>query len=1037
MASFKKLNNILGWAIFLIALLTYALTAEPTGSLWDCGEFISGAYKLEVVHPPGAPFFILIGRMFAGAADMLSSNPENIAWAVNLLSGVCTALAVLFVTWITTILGRMMLVGRSGVPSKADTVAILGAGAVAGLSSTFITSMWFSAVEGEVYAMSTFFTALTFWIMMKWYNQPASNQNDRYIVLAAFCVGLSIGVHLLSLLTIPAIAILYYFKKNEKVNILGLGVAFVAGIAALWLVQSVTIIKLPNWGALMDKFFVNDIGLPVGSGFMFFYALIIAGLIGGLIYASRKASQAMQTGFLSFLMVLVGFSLYTTILIRANAGTPINMNEPKDLFSLVSYLSREQYGERDILYGPTFEANPINVEYSDKYGLVDGKYIKVDQKGKYIYKDEDKMLFPRMIQTDRRPNYRQFLGAPANKKMKNVTMGDNLKFLFKYQMGWMYWRYFMWNFAGRQNGTQGTDNYNPKFGNWISGVGFIDNARLFNMKKMPDYMKNHKAANKYYFLPIIFGLLGLFFHFRKRPKEWFVILILFLMTGLAITFYSNQPHSEPRERDYVLVGSFFTFCMWIGLAVLAIYSMLKERVSSMGAAGIGVGLTMIVPLILGFQNWDDHNRGDHFGARDYAINFLESCDKNAIIFTHGDNDTYPLWYAQEVENIRPDIRVINLSLIAVDWYINQMRRKVNDSPAIKLSISQEAYRGRDRNQLMFYDPNQSGKTMNLVQGLKFMGGDNPLPLQGGGKTVSYMPAKKFVLPVNKQQVLASGTVKPEDADKIVDYLPIKLSSDVLYKDRLAMLDIIASNSFERPIYWAVTSQTEKLLGLQHYMRLEGLALRLVPINSQTERDSEFGVLGYGSVGTDVMYENIMTKFAWGNFNTDEDEFINYSYGPSVQTLKIAFLRLGRKLIAKGEWNKVVDITNKYFEVFPNNNFTYDFNSLYMLRYYFQAKDYCAQTGAETGIQTPTWCSTLQETIKPHIQALAKNTAQQKEFYASLSTSDIKHFSFDKNQADATQQELLQTVNRYYTGDQEFQNEINALFSSSTSQPIQN
>ena len=727
MMSYKKLSTITGWVVFAIAMIVYIMTAERTGSLWDCGEFILGAYKLQVVHPPGAPLFLIVGRLFTWVAEIFSNDPSAIAFSVNLMSGMCTAFAAAFVAWTTIIFARLALGDRDRELTQGEIIAACGGGLAAGLATAFSTSIWFSAVEGEVYAMSTFFTTICVWSMAKWYGLPDTPKSDKWIIFAVYAAGLSIGVHLLSLLTFPAMGLLYYFKKSKKITAKGFVLAAAAGALMIPIIQKVIIGGIPALWSNLELLMVNNFGMPVQSG-IFPTILIIAALIFFAVrWAEKNKNGLAQRIIVAMSLLVISFSTLGVVIIRANANTPINMNDPSDPLRLLPYLNREQYGERPLVRGPHYEAEPVSTTKEDRYGRVGDRYEVVDTKLKYVYRNEDKILFPRIAHPDQnRPAlYRRWMDYMGFEKGTEPNMAFNIRFLMRYQIGYMYWRYFMWNFVGRQNGEQGLEAWNPKSGNWLSGIKFIDSAKTYNQDRLPETIRTNEARNKYFFLPLIFGLLGLVFQFRLRKRDWMALLVLFLFTGLGIIFYSNQPPREPRERDYVLVGSFFTFCIWIGMAVPALYTILRERLknTSMMPAIVASGLVLLAPAIMAFQNFDDHNRSGHYAARDYATNFLESCDENAIIFTYGDNDTYPLWYAQEVENVRRDVRVVNLSLIAVDWYINGLRRKINDSPPIKLSIPASGYQGNKRNQMYIRDPEGAKRPMALDAALRFMADD--------------------------------------------------------------------------------------------------------------------------------------------------------------------------------------------------------------------------------------------------------------------------------------------------------------------------
>ncbi|MFN4257210.1 MAG: protein O-mannosyl-transferase family [Saprospiraceae bacterium] len=978
MANFRTLNNIVGWLVFAVAALLLAAAAEPTGSLWDCGEFISGAYKLQVVHPPGAPIFLLVGRLFAWVGSMVSANPENIAYSVNLLSAASTAGAAMFICWSATILGKLALVGRETENDDMGTgekIAVLGTGLVAGLTTAFCSSIWFSAVEGEVYAMSTFFTCLTLWAMLKWYNAPDTAASDRWIVFAMYSSALSIGVHLLSLLTFPALALLYYFKKSRQPKLSGALVASLVGVAFIVGIQTIIITGIPNLWAFFDKLLVNSFGMPFNSGLIPLALIYGGGIWYGLRRAQRTGNGLLQKLVVSFAVMNIAYMAFGMVIIRSNANPPINMNAPSDPMRLLPYLNREQYGERPLLRGPHFDSKPADVKVEDRYGRVGDKYVITDQKIDYEYAPGDKMFFPRMQDYSQgRPGiYRRWLEKPSG----TPTFGDNLEFFFKYQIGWMYWRYFMWNFSGRQNGEQGYYSWDPSAGHWISGFDFLDEGRIGNQSALTDRMKNDPAKNKYYLIPFFLGLLGLFFHWQRRPREFAALMALFIITGLGIIVYSNQPPNEPRERDYVLVGSFFTYAIWVGMSVLAIFDLLRKKVLGDGlAAPVSVALALAAPLLMVTENWDDHSRAKHYGSRDYASNFLNSCEPNAIIFTYGDNDTYPLWYAQETEGIRRDVRVVNLSLIAVDWYIDQLRRKVNDSAPIKLSLSAEQIRGYKRVQIPFYAPGGAEREMTLAQVMKFLGEDHPLPAQGGRDFDTHLPSRYLSIPVNKDEVLKNGVVAPKDSAAIVDTIRFtigetdpktgKSKATYITKDDLAVMDIINSNIWERPIYWAVTCREEKLLGLQDYLQLEGLGMRLVPIKTRSQ--DAYGIVGSGRVGLDQAFKNMTEKWKWGNFDK-ERLHVDRSYQPSIQTMRVSFIRVARELMMQRDTARCVALVDKYFEAFPQMNFAYDNFTTYLVQLYVQAGEY--------------------EKAKAKIQAIADETEQQLKFFDSQDPALLK------------------------------------------------
>jgi len=1024
MKSFNKLSNITGWLMFAVAATVYMLTAEPTSSLWDCGEFISAAYKLEVVHPPGAPLFLMIGRMFAWVATLISDDPTSIAYSLNVMSGISTAFLVMFVCWSTIMLSKLAMVGRQGTPEEGgQTLAILGSGVVAGLATTFATSVWFSAVEGEVYAMSSGFSGLVAWASLKWYTSDHPRA-DRWLVFIAYMMGLSIGVHLLSLLAFPFLGVLFYYKKKEEEGVhefswVGSFIGFLGGFVGLVAVQYFIIPRLPQMAAAVDYFFVNGMGMGLGIGFLFFIFLLVAAVIGTLRYAHKKNNYYLHLGTMMVAMILIGFSSYGMVVVRANAQAAINMNNPSDPYSMLSYLNREQYGTRPLVYGPHFASERDGSYEKDKdvWRPVekDGKivYDIVDEKIEVGYKSSDMMLFPRLTHTDRAGEYAKWMDlGPSGKP----TMAQNLGFFFQYQLGYMYGRYFAWNFIGRQNAFQGTDG-NFTRGNWLSGVPPVDAMRLHTQSNLPDYIKNDKSRNTYYFLPFIFGLIGLLFHISKRKREAAAVAVLFLMTGVAIIVFTNQPPREPRERDYVIVGSVFTFCMWMGMAVPYIYERLKGKMAGVGAAGLATVIVLVAPIIMGFQNWDDHSRAEQYGARDYAINFLESCAPNAIIFTYGDNDTYPLWYAQEVENIRPDVRVVNFSLLAVDWYVDQLRRKINTSPKIEMSIPKEAYRGKLRNYLPFQP--LTNNYVNLSTVIDIIGDPNKLGANKNKVNVnvlkqfaSIVPAKNVYLPVDLAAARKNGAIPESIPDSMV--LPqVKFAlkdGQYMMKDEIALMDIISTNAkrgWERPIYFAVTCRPEKIMGLKDYLMLEGMALRIVPY--RTESPSSMAIL-MGKVDTDLMFDNMVGteekpgKFKWGGFDK-KDFFINESYMPSVHSLQYGFIRLADALIKEGSKEKAVATVDQFFSSFPHMNFPYD-----QSRMGLQAIRFYLDLGEE-------------EKAQEHINILVDALVDRMAFYNNLlAASDRTTFDPEMRESMGMIQNVMQIVNTL-SKDEEFKKTI--------------
>ena len=976
MGKLNRIHKLTGWLVFAIAAIVYILSAERTGSLWDVGEFILGAHKLQVVHPPGAPLFLIIGRMFAAVGDVLGGdNQAMIAYAVNLVSGFCTAFSAAFVAWMTIRLSKLSLIGRDDLATKelgsGQNVAVAISGLVAGLATAFCSSIWFSAVEGEVYAMSLFFTCLTAWAVIKWYCKPDTPEADRWLLFALFSAGLSIGVHLLSILTIPAMAIFYYYKKKQAPSFLGLVGSLIAGVAAIVFIQTFVIVGIPTIWQWFEIPMVNSFGLPVHSGIIPTLALLGAVLYFGLRYAHRNNKAGLQQILVGFALMITAFSTVGVVVLRAEAKTPVNMNNPDNVTSLLPYLNREQYGERSLIYGQTFTGNVNKTDVTERYGLVDGEYVEgVNQK---ITPDYDKkMLFSRMWDSSqgRVRLYKQWMGLNPDEALPRgrPTQGDNIKFFVRYQIGWMYWRYFMWNFSGRQNGEQGYTDWDESAGNWITGIKFIDEMRLGNLDELHESAKDDPARNTYFALPFLFGLIGLFWHARKSRKEFIGLLGLFVITGLGIIVYTNQPPSEPRERDYVLVGSFFTYCIWMGMAVPALYELVREKLNAKGfgvAGGIGA-IVLIAPLLMGFQNWDDHSRANHTGSRDYASNFLTSVDENAIIFTYGDNDTYPLWYAQEVEGIRTDVRVVNLSLIAVDWYIDLLRYKMNDSEPIKLGLTRDMIRGSKRNQVPYYNTlNQEADCsrdtpLSLEQFMQQIATRNPLALRNGGALEAQYNSCNVGINVDPRQISRAPWLTPA-GEQAQQRIPIRISNSRLLKDELAILDIINSNFYDRPIYWAVTCQQSKLMGLENYLELEGLGLKLTAtVNASETR--QYGIIGSGGINADKSADLVLNQWLYGNFDT-EDTHINTSYSPAVQSMQLVTLRTMNALIEEGKREKAFEVGDKYFQSFPDMNFPYFYQTLQMIQPYMLERQ--------------------GERIRPVLEQLARNAADRMDYYTSL------------------------------------------------------
>lgn len=860
--NFKRVNNITGWIVCAIACTVYIMTMEATGSFWDCGEFISSTFKMQVPHPPGAPLFVMLGRLFiVGFSWIFGSGPESAARSVNFMTAMASGFTILFLFWTITHFARKIVITNNGIdPTKDQLFSIMAAGIVGALAYTFSDSFWFSAVEGEVYGMSSLFTALVFWAMLKWEHNADSPGADRWIIFIFFLMGLSIGVHLLGLLTIPAIVMIYYFKRY-KATPWGTFWAFVIGCGITGFVQKFMIQYTVVGAGKFDIWFVNGLNMPFFSGFIFFFILLAVIFYFGLRIAKKNNWSFLTLGIWSAIFMLLGYSTYVTTMIRSNANPAVDMYNVDNPNSLVGYLGRDQYGDFPLIYGQVFTAQPESYQETDmKFTKGKDKYIEIGRDQKPVYSAEDMMFFPRVWDASNDQQhatfYKDYLGLADGEK---PGFSDNINFFFRYQLSWMYGRYFLWNFAGKQNDIQGFAQGNARDGNWLTGVPFFDSKilGLGDQDNLPDSIKHNKANNKLYGLPFILGLIGMVFHYFKNRKDFLVSGLLFFFTGLAIVFYLNQAGNQPRERDYAYVGSFYAFAIWIGLGVLQIKEWLQNKLSASVSGIIAFGACMLaVPILMGQQEWDDHDRSKKVLARDLAKDYLESCAPNAILFTYGDNDTYPLWYAQEVEGIRPDIRVINNSLLGIDWYINQLRYKVNNSDPIDVIWDEEKIQGNNRN-YVYINPRQdlSQEAYYDVYTIMkdFVGSDDPdkKVTTQGGEALSYLPTRRLKLSVDEKEVRANGTVNPADTVATEVDFELAKNKNVLFKNDLAIINIIAANKWKRPIYFTAP-YTGQELGMSSYLRKDGLTYRLVPVKNN------------GGINIDWVVDKLMHKFGFGS-----------------------------------------------------------------------------------------------------------------------------------------------------------------------------
>ncbi|MBS1634603.1 MAG: DUF2723 domain-containing protein [Bacteroidetes bacterium] len=983
--TYKNLNNIIGWIVFAIATITYCATIEPTASFWDCGEYIACAYKLEVGHPPGAPFFLLLGRFFSllGGGD-----PAMAGKMINILSALCSSFTILFLFWSITRLAKKAIVAKNEEFSMAKQIGVLGAGIIGALAYTFSDSFWFSAVEGEVYAMSSFFTAIVFWAILKWDEEDDSNQTGalRWIVLISYLMGLSIGVHLLNLLVIPAICFIYYYKKY-KFSWKGF---FITGIVSLLLlggIQNIMIPKIVKFAADYEIFFVNKVGMGFNVGSIIYFLLLFVSIVGFIMYTITKKENHYKIGFytaivfafiasisgyngftiisrlvvlgaliygihylktkgnsntlnvimISFATLLIGYSSFFVLIIRSQANTPMDENDPENAITMLSYLNREQYGDWPLVYGPYYNApqksqnefkdgEPVYAkdEKNKKYKIVDNRKNSIP-----VYDDDYCTLFPRMW--SQQPNHKaayEYWGNVRNHhktkmrmneqtgEMEQVqipTMGANLTYFMSYQVWYMYLRYFCWNFVGRQNDIQGL-NDNVLEGNTITGIKGFDDAMLgTDTSKVPHAASNNKGTNKFYALPLILGLIGFVFHVLRRKGDAWVVALLFLLTGLAIVIYLNQYPYQPRERDYAYAASFYAFAIWIGFGALAIFDFLSKRMNAKTAGILATAVSMAVPAVMASEGWDDHDRSLRTMSRDFAVNYLNSCAPNAILFTNGDNDTFPLWYAQEVEGIRTDVRVVNLSLLQTDWYINQMRRAAYESAPVPFTIPAEKYAQGTRDVVVL---ERSNTPSSIKEALNFVVSDDIQKEKING-IYEYFPSRSFYLGVDSARVMKEKVIAVKDTNRLVKSFHWSLNNrSYITKNDLMVLDLIAHNDWSRPIYFAVTTGGDAYLGLEEYFQLEGLAYRFVPIRN-TEEEMAQG----GRVNTEAMYNNIM-KFEWGGLdkpgvNLDENCV------RMAANMRVQMATLANALIQKGQKQKAKKILDMCLEKMPDENVRFD------------------------------------------------------------------------------------------------------------------
>lgn len=898
--NFQKINNLAGWFVFAVALITYWLTMEETASYWDCGEFIAVAYKLEVSHPPGAPLFMLIGRIFSFLAGQ---DVTKVAYWVNFSSALASSFTSLFLFWSITLFGRkIMKVRNFGELPAPKTYVLVGAGLVGALAYTFCDSAWFSAVEAEVYALSSFFTAFVVWGILKWELIEDESKANRWMILIFYMMGLSIGVHLLNLVTIPALGLIYYFKKFKQPSLWGVVVTMAISLFLILFINEFIIPGLPTIAAHFEVFFVNTLRLPFGSGVIVFGLIILAALVYGIWYTQKHNLVILNTFLLATAFILIGYSSYSTIVIRSNFNPPINENDPSDVMSFVRYLRREQYGSRPLLYGQYFTARITGIkEGAPVYTKGKDRYEISDRKIEYKYDSTQQVLLPRIWSTDRghQARYREILGL---REGQQPTMWHNIKYMFQHQIGWMYMRYFMFNFAGRESDFQDAGWMDPS--DWFEDVPFL--------------LAENKARNNFFMIPFFLGLIGMFYQITNDSRNFAVVGLLFLLTGIGLIVYLNSPPTEPRERDYIYAGSYYAYCFWIGFAVIGLSELLSRFIKNIKLAGvIATILCLSGPALMAAQGWNDHNRSNRYFSVDSAINYLQSCAPNAILFTGGDNDTFPLWYSQEVEGVRTDMRVIVLSYYNTDWYISQSMRPVYESEAFPYTLSIENYRQGGPNDMLFYY-DAGIKNIDLKQYLDLLKKNYKGLAHPQYQSSNMLPSRDLILSVDVEKIKAMGIVPKEMESLIVPYMRFRVQGNGLEKKDLAMLDVLATSNWERPLYVNNTSLAQFNVDLRPYVVQEGNAYRILPIFNPNQRGEEL-------VNTDLSFENMTKKFQFRGLD-DAKVYYSQDYRGFVINHRSSFNSLAAAFIEKGDPAKARETLLFNLEKMPDEGIRFDYTT---------------------------------------------------------------------------------------------------------------
>ncbi|MFC2112211.1 DUF2723 domain-containing protein [Bacteroidota bacterium] len=992
MNTFRRANIITGWIVFLISAIVYLITKEPTASFWDCGEFIASSYKLEVGHPPGAPFFMLISNFFS----LFASGPEQVAKWINTVSAIASAMTIAFLYWTITHLAKK-IISKSGELDLAGIVSVIGAGLVGALAYTFSDTFWFSAAEAEVYATSSLFTALVFWAILKWENVADSPRANRWIILIAYLMGLSIGVHLLNLLAIPAIVFVYYFRKYETTR-KGVLTSFVVSVLLLGVLLYLIIPGIIKVASIFELIAVNGIGLPYNSGVVLFIIVTVGVLSYLIMYSHRTKKVLLNTILVSFTVITIGYFSYGLILVRSIANTPMEQNDPETVFSLLDYVNREQYGSSPLIRGEYYNAPILGAEEGKPVRTkVDGKYQITSYRQKLNYDERFLTIFPRMwsSQANHIREYEKWgkiEGSPItvnrpngeSEVIRKPGFSENLRFFFRYQVGHMYLRYFMWNFAGRQNDLQGHGEVHK--GNWLSGLNFIDEARLGQQENLPSFLKDNPARNRYFMLPLLLGLGGLLFHYQRKRKDFWVVVLLFFMTGLAIVVYLNQYPLQPRERDYAYSGSFYAFAIWIGLGVLGLSEWIRKKLPGILAPGIVTLICLIlVPGVLLRENWDDHDRSGRYTARDFSYNYLNSCAPNAILFTNGDNDTFPLWYIQEVEGVRTDVRVVNLSYLGADWYIQQVSRKAYESDGVPFAMTKDQYITGKRD--FVYLVNRIDDYVDLGEAMAFLRSEDPRTKTLGTNRdrIDYIPASKFKIPIDSAHMIETGTVRPELADLIVPEIQWTLPSSSIRKNAVMVMDFLDNNNWKRPVYYSVTVARDLYLNLQEYFQIQGLTYRLVPIKHTPVQGQ------IGSIDIEILFDNMVNKFKWGGV-TDTTVYLDENNKNMLTNFRNNFGRLANECLAQGDTIKAKAALDRCMEVIPPTAAPFDYFVIPVIEGYYRL--------GET------------ELANSYLTTLSAVTEEELRYFFSLDRKHDVELDYDKQLRLHTIQETLRLASQY-------------------------